>query len=78
MSYSDLQQIFAIIAAAPDLQTVIDLLGQLFPPQPGKVSIQDIIDDVTAIFNAIMGAIPDVNPAPASSIPRIPLRSHII
>jgi type VI secretion system secreted protein VgrG len=67
VSFQQLQQIFALIAAAPDLDTIIKLLEKLFPPQPGKVSINDIIDDVKKIFDAFMSAIPDVNPAPGSS-----------
>src|SRR5262249_6635999 len=67
LTYSDLQQIFAIIAAAPDFDTVIQLLNQVFPPQPGKVSLKDIMDDVKALFDQLMGAIPNTDPAPGSS-----------
>lgn len=67
VSYQDLQQIFAIIAAAPDFQTVMDLLAQVFPQQPGGFSIQTIMDDVKALFDQLLGAIPNTDPAPGSS-----------
>jgi len=67
VSFAQLQQILALIAAAPDLDSVIKLLEKLFPPVPGKVSINDIIDDVKKIFDSFMSAIPDSNPAPGSS-----------
>ncbi|MFO0590223.1 MAG: type VI secretion system tip protein TssI/VgrG [Polyangiaceae bacterium] len=67
VSYSDLQTIFAVIAAAPDFQSVVDMLTQLFPPQPGKVSIQDLMADIKAIFDKLMGSIPDIAAPPGAS-----------
>ena len=67
VSYADLQAIFAVIASAPDLDSVIALLTQIFPPEPGKVGIQDIMDDIKALFDAFMGAIPDVSAPPGAS-----------
>src|SRR5262249_14726911 len=67
VSCQDLQQIFAIIAAAPDFDTVVKLLEQVFPPKPGQVGIKDIMDDVKALFDQLLGAIPNTTPAPGSS-----------
>lgn len=68
LSWSDLQQIFALIASAPDLETVLALLEQVLPPpQPGQASLKDIIAELKKLFDAFMSAIPNTDPAPGSS-----------
>ncbi|MBK8253126.1 MAG: type VI secretion system tip protein VgrG [Polyangiaceae bacterium] len=67
LSWSDLQQIFALIASAPDLETVMALFEQLMPSQPGQPGLKDIIDDLKKLFDAFMSAIPDTTPAPGAS-----------
>ena len=66
LSWSDLQQIFALIAAAPDLASVLALLESIMPAGNGP-SLKDIIDDVKALVDAFMSAIPNTDPAPGSS-----------
>ena len=66
LSWADLQQIFALIAAAPDLATVLALLEQIMPAGSGP-SLSDIIDDIKALVDAFMSAIPNTDPAPGSS-----------
>ncbi|MEZ4302032.1 MAG: type VI secretion system tip protein TssI/VgrG [Polyangiaceae bacterium] len=68
LSWSDLQQIFALIASAPDLETVLALLQQVMPaPQPGQAGLNDIIEDLKKMIDAFMSAIPNTDPAPGSS-----------
>jgi len=67
LSWSDLQQVFALIASAPDLETVLALFEQLMPAQPGQAGLKDIIDDLKKLFDAFLSAIPDTTPAPGSS-----------
>jgi type VI secretion system secreted protein VgrG len=64
LSYAQLQQILALIANAPDLQAVIDLLGAALP---GGSNIADLVNDLKALFDSLMSAIPNTDPAPGSS-----------
>ncbi len=67
LSWSDLQQIFALVASAPDLDTVLALLEQLLPSQPGQPGLKDMIEDLKKLFDAFMSAIPNTDPAPGAS-----------
>jgi hypothetical protein len=66
LSWADLQQIFALIAAAPDLAAVLALLESIMPAGSGP-SLSDIVDDIKALIDAFMSAIPNTDPAPGAS-----------
>jgi type VI secretion system secreted protein VgrG len=68
LSFAQLQQILNLIANAPNLAAVEQLLaGALPPPAPGQPSLSDLMSDLSNLFNTLMGAIPDTNPAPGGS-----------
>jgi type VI secretion system secreted protein VgrG len=67
LSWDDLQQIFALIASAPDLQTVLDLFEQLMPGMPGQPGIKDMIAKLKELVEVFMNALPDTDPAPGAS-----------
>jgi hypothetical protein len=68
LSFAQLQSILNLIANAPNLAAVIQLLqGVLPPPQPGQPSLSSLMSDLQSLFNTLLSSLPDTTPAPGGS-----------
>jgi type VI secretion system secreted protein VgrG len=68
LSFPALQALLKLIANAPNLQAVLNLLnGALPPPGPGQPSLSSLMTDLSNLFDSLMSSIPSTTPEPGGS-----------
>jgi hypothetical protein len=70
LSQQQLQAILQALAQAPDLATLIQIIESASPPPPpGGTSISQLLTDLESLFDKLVNALPDPQPAPGSQAP---------